>query len=282
MTLKGLDGEVREYPTGTWMLKSLITDHLTKHELSNKILTGYSVSTVPREEAEVFKNAIESASMKSHMPKRVNIGDIVDPVAYTVSVVRKPCQYSAKFCDLKLRTMEDTELSENEGITKKDLEQGIKGAFKSLFKGEEETAPVIDTSNFALKSDLEDLKTDVIDSVKSEIASFKSEEDDEKKKKEKNNSEESGNNESNNNSSNNNTEEKNNTTEEGSESSGLTEEEEKEFQRLLAKRKKPQASNKSKSLNVHDLETISTKSENENIMQALGRTADGRYKGGKE
>ena len=262
MTLKGYDGEVREYPSGTWMLTSEITNPRTINEIKAGILTGHSASVIPRKEAELYKQQnIPNASLKS----RTIIADIEDPVAYTVSLVHAPCQFSAKFAKTcTIKKTEDTKLSDE--ISQEKLEQGIIGAFKSLFNKEEEPAPTIDTSNFALKSDLEDLKSDISEIVKSEITAFKSEEDEKKKKEEEEEEKKTSNNEES--------------------SKGLTEEEEKEFQRLLAKRK-PKTSNKSEEGNslpyhIENTPTHANKSDTQTIMERLGRSADGRFIGFKE
>ena len=259
MTLKGVDGEVREYPIGTWMLKTLITDPISKKEATSGLLTGYSASVVPRKEAETFKQAIDG-SFKS----RVNISDIEDPVCYTVSLVKDPCQYSAKFCNI---SKEEEEMSEE--ISQEKLEKGIIGAFKSLFQSEEEDTS-IDTSKFALKSDLEEMKSSIISEITTALKAKEDEEDEEEKEEPQTEEEETSEETS--------EDEASEETSEDEASEGLTEEEEKEFQRLLAKRKKPKASNKSgNGLDIHDApETTSLKSENECIMEALGRTPDGR------
>ncbi|AIS32482.1 phage-related protein [Methanobacterium formicicum] len=79
--MKNIKGEEREYPEGTWVVKSKITDpEMMKAALKGEI--AYSVSVLSEEDADKVM-----ASMKN----RVLIKDIKNPVGFTLSLTKNPC-----------------------------------------------------------------------------------------------------------------------------------------------------------------------------------------------
>ncbi len=79
--LKNIKGEEREYPKGTWIVKSKITDPETM-KLAEKGQVAYSVTALSKNIAEQLKAAGKSRTL---------IKDLEDPVGYTVSLVKNPC-----------------------------------------------------------------------------------------------------------------------------------------------------------------------------------------------
>lgn len=90
---KSVDGQVREYPTGTWMLKSMVTDTTAKRKILAGEYTGTSVTAIS-------KSTADKLAMKESAGKLIK--DIENPVGYTVSLVKEPCVGSAKFCKNKI------------------------------------------------------------------------------------------------------------------------------------------------------------------------------------
>ena len=79
--MKNIKGEEREYPAGTWVVKSKITDpEMMEAALKGEI--AYSVSVLSKEDADKVM-----ASLKS----RVLIKDINNPVAFTLTLTKNPC-----------------------------------------------------------------------------------------------------------------------------------------------------------------------------------------------
>lgn len=142
-SLKSLDGSVRDYPPGTWMLSSRITDREVIEKVEKGIHTGYSGTFLP---AEYAKKLTNKASMKSSANLRIM--DLENPVAYTVSLVPKPCVGGAKFCGLSQKEDNGEKMSENSTI------QTIKHIFST--KGENEEAEVMVT-----KADFDEFKEEM-------------------------------------------------------------------------------------------------------------------------
>ena len=79
--MKNIEGVEREYPAGTWVVKSMITDP----ELMKKAENGqiaYSVTALSKKDAEKLHAARKD---------RVLIKDLEDPIGFTVSLVENPC-----------------------------------------------------------------------------------------------------------------------------------------------------------------------------------------------
>ena len=70
ISLKGLDGTVNEYPKGTWIATTRITDEEEMEKALNGEYTGYSITTVSK----------KFADKQIQLPRRVLMKDIKDPV----------------------------------------------------------------------------------------------------------------------------------------------------------------------------------------------------------
>ncbi|MBO7210077.1 MAG: hypothetical protein J6V44_03570 [Methanobrevibacter sp.] len=123
LTLKGLDGLIRQYPEGTWILKIKITDKTAMMLYYKGQLSGVSATAKRRNDANFL---LWYASRKSvdKVPRRILLSSIKDPVVFTVSLVKKPCVYGAKFCNKSCmikntKYMEDNSMSIMDTIKEK-------------------------------------------------------------------------------------------------------------------------------------------------------------------
>lgn len=113
--LKGMDGNLRTYPKGTWIVGIKITDKTAMMLYNQGKLTGVSATAKKKNDADFLKEYISSKSVKN-IPKRILLSDIKDPVVFTISLVEKPCvfgaKYSSKSCILKnSKKLEDNSMS---------------------------------------------------------------------------------------------------------------------------------------------------------------------------
>lgn len=101
-----LDGSLKSYPAGTWMLSTRITDPGAVQTALNGGYTGYSPTVKNREYADLLISALKSeeitpsefaSACKSHSMDGL-IKDVVDPVVLSVTLTKKPCQHHSKFC----------------------------------------------------------------------------------------------------------------------------------------------------------------------------------------
>ena len=80
-TMKNIKGEEREYPAGTWVVKSKITDpDMMKAALKGEI--AYSVSVLSREDADKVMAANKDRVLIKHVP---------NPVGFTLTLTKNPC-----------------------------------------------------------------------------------------------------------------------------------------------------------------------------------------------
>lgn len=168
ISLKSLDGEVREYPTGTWIVTTKITDQDEIKKALDGEYTGYSVTTISK----------KFADKQMQMPKRVLMKNIPDPVGFTVSLVKNPCVKSAKFCSMKNDNgvvMSDNIEEQIETETKGFL-QSIKGILNKDDKDDKNSKA--DTKNYVTVEDFEafkkELKQDVDKSLETVNTTVKS------------------------------------------------------------------------------------------------------------
>lgn len=169
ISLKGLDGTIREYPIGTWIATTKITDPDEIQKALDGEYTGYSVTTISK----------KFADKQIQMPKRVLMKDIEDPVGFTISLVKNPCVKGAKFCNMKSDdgvVMSDNIEEQIETETKGFL-QSIKGILNKEDKKDDGSANE-DTKDYVTVEDFEafkkELKQDVnksLDSVNTTINS---------------------------------------------------------------------------------------------------------------
>lgn len=97
-TYEDMNGEKHEYPAGTWMLTSRVTDPYCVQLIEKGILKGYSSSTTNED------NADKIVANKS----KTLIKDIVDPVVMTVSLTDDPCVLQSRFCKCNLQDSDAT------------------------------------------------------------------------------------------------------------------------------------------------------------------------------
>lgn len=165
--LKGLDGFNRKYPQGTWIISVKITDPEAMKLYNKGQLTGFSVTVKERSHANAImdyvsqkellipESVIESEKAFTKTPKRILMKDVKDPVAFTVSLVRQPCVYGAKFCRKSCLIVNKDKLKEN---TKSNmsLKDKIKAELNTFIDGldvEEESV-----KEYKSEADLEELE----------------------------------------------------------------------------------------------------------------------------
>lgn len=160
--LKNVDGVKRTYPTGTWMLTTRVTDPETVRYVEKGYFKGYSVTALSKNIAEQLV-AVKEHTLTLASKERVNIADLVEPVAYTVSIVRKPCQPGAKFCSIKGVKKEMTEPTE---LNEETVKQGVKSVLRDIFSSKKEEPEYITKEELegALKAQ-EDTITSKFDEV---------------------------------------------------------------------------------------------------------------------
>ena len=182
VSLKTVDGTIKKYPTGTWFVKSKITDIETQERVLKGELNGYSITALPKELADKYKASIKSSQGKL-------IKELDNPVGFAVSLVEVPCVSSAKFCEISKK---GENVSEEKNLDEKGVINIVKKAF-GLKLPEEPEYVTKDELESAFKA-----HTEIIEEVLSKklspfdeiVKKAKEEEEEEKKKKEKNNTEE--------------------------------------------------------------------------------------------
>ena len=127
ISLKGLDGTVNEYPKGTWIATTRITDEEEMEKALNGEYTGYSITTVSK----------KFADKQIQLPRRVLMKDIKDPVGFTISLVRKPCVRGAKFCSMKEDIENGDVVSENIDDKLEEETKGFVQCIKGIFNKED-------------------------------------------------------------------------------------------------------------------------------------------------
>ena len=168
--LKGLDGVVRVYPKGTWIIIVEIVDDETAKLYENGVLTGLSVTVKEKEHADAIIDYLNNHNVKylpEHIidvekgfykkPKRILMKDVENPVAFTVSLVRSPCVYDAKMCKNSCVLVNKDKLKENKIL---NLKEKIKNEINSFIDG-------LDVDEESVK---EDINTTETESDKEEVA----------------------------------------------------------------------------------------------------------------
>ena len=199
ISLKGLDGTVNEYPKGTWIATTRITDEEEMEKALNGEYTGYSITTVSK----------KFADKQIQLPRRVLMKDIKDPVGFTISLVRKPCVRGAKFCSMKEDIENGDVMSENIDDKLEEETKGFVQSIKGIFNKEDDkkdedeeieidvkaivdevTKDFVNTDDFeTFKKELEKELSEKFETLGTELfkairKSLEKEEDDEAKKKE--------------------------------------------------------------------------------------------------
>ena len=172
--LKGLDGYIREYPKGTWIISVEITDPECIQLYNKGELTGLSVTVKEKEHADTLvsyllkhnipflpEHVLEAEKGFHKKPKRILMKDVMNPVAFTVSLVKSPCVYSAKFCRNACLITNKDKLKENNILNlkekiKKGINEFIDGMDVESIKEDLETVEDVVESAESEKSDVED------------------------------------------------------------------------------------------------------------------------------
>lgn len=185
--MKNVYGVDREYPEGTWIAKSKITDP----DMMEKALKGelaYSVTALSKAAAEELK-----VSGKS----RVLIKDLTDPVGFTLSLVKNPCVDNS--CSAKsAAAMKAGKVisNQNKSVLEKarDLINGLLETANNDVNGGnnmsgENKSEKSEETEFVTKSELKETEDRILEAIKGKEEdpkkSEKSEEKDEEKKSEK-------------------------------------------------------------------------------------------------
>ena len=113
-TLDTIDGS-KTYPSGTWMMTSMLTDEAAIKTALSGGYTGYSVSVFSQERADAYLEALKTDNTLP-LPtacKNISSGgtalikDVPNPVVLSVSLVKSPCLHESKFCELNGDIMTD-------------------------------------------------------------------------------------------------------------------------------------------------------------------------------
>ena len=113
-TLDTIDGS-KTYPSGTWMMTSMLTDEAAIKTALSGGYTGYSVSVFSQERADQYLEALKT-DKDTPLPtacKNISSGgtalikDVPNPVVLSVSLVKSPCLHESKFCELNGDIMTD-------------------------------------------------------------------------------------------------------------------------------------------------------------------------------
>lgn len=254
MSLKNIDDEVNEYPPGTWMATTKITDKESMIKAEKGEYRGYSVTALEKDFADSLISAKSSAADL--------IKDIDNPVGFGIALVRNPCVGSAKICSIKTKKDSEVNKMTEENKEDKDFIKSLKE--KLGLEDEESTDP-----EFATKEDLETMEKSIAKKCGETIVSAFKEYD------EKNVSTKSDGDSGDNNSD--------------DDSDNLTTEEKKELERLLKKKKgenqkddeeddeedkKKKQSSKSQKIHNNKQKTVK-KSDTAIVYEAMGRTGSG-------
>lgn len=143
--LKGLDGYIREYPSGTWIIVVEITDKEAQKLYNKGLITGLSITVKEKDHADAIieflndkhipflpEHIIEAEKGFYKKPKRILMKDVINPVAFTVSLVKSPCVYGAKFCQNSCMIVNKDKLKENKNL---NLKEKIKSQLNELIDG---------------------------------------------------------------------------------------------------------------------------------------------------
>ena len=85
-TVQTIDGKETNYPKGTWMLTTHITDDEAISEAKKGYYTGYSPSILTENTADKYLKVLKGINSMGN----TLIKDVPDPVVLSVSLTRKP------------------------------------------------------------------------------------------------------------------------------------------------------------------------------------------------
>ena len=165
-TFTTLDGTLTEYPMGTWLLTTHITDDEAISEAMKGYYTGYSPSILPRASADKYLEALKAdreCACKNQLKSMGNslIKDVPDPVVLSVSLTKQPCLHESKFCKLD----ESDSMEEDISLKSKIL--------NAMGMSEEAEVIALKSEVSSLKEEIEAMKTSFEESLKSMQEEFK-------------------------------------------------------------------------------------------------------------
>ena len=153
------DGTQKTYPNGTWMLTTHITDDEAISEAMKGYYTGYSPSILSRSSADKYLQALKAnkeCACKNQVSSMGNslIKDITDPVVLSVSLTRQPCLHESKFCEMNGEIMEEEVSLKSKILT-------------AMGMTEEAEVIALKSEVTELKGEIEAMKTDFAEALKS-------------------------------------------------------------------------------------------------------------------
>ena len=205
------DNSTITYPKGTWLLTTNLTEEKAVNSALKGEYTGYSPSVKTRRLADLYVNAINKLDQSPHVclhalkseiegankafSQSGLIKDIVDPVVLSVSLVRKPCQTSSKFCKLKNNNTGESNMSDETinlknrvlaaiGMSETAEVESLKSEISSVDKRVDGLESDFDTALKSMKADLEKTIVDTISEVLKEVVADKAQKKDEEQEEE--------------------------------------------------------------------------------------------------
>lgn len=166
-TMKNIAGEEREYPEGTWIVKSKITDPDTmKKALKGEV--AYSVTALEEDTAKALQSSTKS---------RVLIKDIKNPVGFTVTLTENPCVDNS--CSAKSDPAAAMKSNDKSIVEKaRDLLNNLLDGDEPMTKDENKSEK---SEEYVTKSDFDNFKTEVMNAIKDKKEPDKSEKKEENK-----------------------------------------------------------------------------------------------------
>ena len=165
-TFTTYDGTLTEYPSGTWLLTTHITDDEAISEAMKGYYTGYSPSILPRASADKYLAALKSGhgvgcACKNQISSMGNslIKDVPDPVVLSVSLTRQPCLHESKFCELSDNMEEELSLKSK--------------ILNAMGMSEEAEVIALKSEVSSLKEEIEGMKASFEEALKSMQDEFK-------------------------------------------------------------------------------------------------------------
>ena len=165
-TFTTIDGTTTNYPSGTWLLTTHITDDEAISEAMKGYYTGYSPSILPRESADKYLAALKAGkedecACKNQISSMGNslIKDVPDPVVLSVSLTKQPCLHESKFCELSDNMEEELSLKSK--------------ILNAMGMSEEAEVIALKSQVSDLEAKIEEMKTEFAESLKSMQEEFK-------------------------------------------------------------------------------------------------------------
>jgi hypothetical protein len=158
--MKNIKGEEREYPAGTWVVKSKITDpEMMESALKGEI--AYSVTVTSKENADKIM-----ASVKS----RVLIKEVKNPVGATLALTKNPCVDNS--CSTKSATKSGRKISKNnKSVLEKarDILNGVINQADPGSNGGDNVSEKDEKKEYVEKSEMEDMVKTAVKTALKEV-----------------------------------------------------------------------------------------------------------------